>query len=226
MDGVWLTIAGKKTLGIFPLPCWQRRGGWNWSWFWNGSRRRGSRRMCPLYLPWLLYRGSPPPRWSWLFFRSRRLENLLLLLGDYFLSLPRRRAVSCSLQVGGGGRSARFHNWWCPPVLCRRRRCQAHRVVEGGCQSRWRGRRHLGFRHLNKVVVVFCSRSLFFNCFPLRCGSGKLPSYFQLDSFPSVNRQIGLPTIGILPIARAQTSGTSRVSMSQVKLRLINKDEF
>ena len=87
--------------------CWQRRGGWNWSRCWNRSRRRGSRRSRPLDLPGLLHRGSPSPRCSWLFFRSRRLKNLLLLLGDYFLSLPRRRAVSCSLQVGGGSRSAK-----------------------------------------------------------------------------------------------------------------------
>ena len=38
--------------------------------------------------------------------------------------------------------------------------------------------------------------------------------------FPSVNPQIGLPTIGNLLIASAQTSGTSIVSISQVMLRL------
>ena len=41
---------------------------------------------------------------------------------------------------------------------------------------------NLGFRYLDKFVVVFGSRSLLVSYFPLWCGSGKLTSYFQLDN--------------------------------------------
>ena len=52
-----------------------------------------------------------------------------------------------------------------------------HRVIERGCQSRWRGRRLLGIRHLVKVVDGSKTFPLV-GCFPLRSTSGKLPSYF------------------------------------------------
>ena len=77
--------------------------------------------------------------WSWWWLPA---GLLFLLLRYYFLPLPFRRVVSRSI-LGNGGAMPR----WSPSRSCR---CGAHGHVERIIRHLgiWRGRRHLGLRHL------------------------------------------------------------------------------
>ena len=177
---------------------------------------------CPLDLPWLLYRGSPPPRavgssfgvdalsdffffWETTSFHSPGGERSVLVSKSVtvvrVLGLASGGALLSSM-VGDGVRHTASLN--------------EAANLDG-----------VGAAILESAILSMSSSSMVAELFLLVVflfgilrGSCQVISNLTI-CFPSVNRQIRLPAIGNLLIASAQTSGTSIVSISQVKLSLI-----